>query len=76
MNRELEKKLRNLYSDFREANKLVTQQINLNNYTHEDVVETDESYTAFYEAVDEIRDTLGKILDDIDQGFYDEEKEK
>jgi len=71
--RELQDRLRDLYSAFRESDKLVTPSINSDTATKEEIDAMNTSYDIYYEAVDEMRATLGKILDDLDKGYFDQD---
>ena len=73
LNKELTQKLRKIFSDFRDAEKLVVSEISTTNYSHDDVVNMDNSFTNFYRAVEDIRSSIGIIIDDIDKGHFDNE---
>jgi hypothetical protein len=58
-------KLQDIYSMFREADKLVTPEINTENYTRQQIEETNDSYNKFYLAFCDIRHKVGLLLDEV-----------
>ena len=62
MTNEQLKKLQDIYTALRNADKLVTPELSVN-YTPGDVRKMDESYAKYYYAIDEVRYDIGKLLD-------------
>lgn len=74
LNNQLRKRIQSLFSNLREIDGLVIDEIGTE-YTEQDVRDLNNSYNEYYIAVQDIRNRLGKILDDIDSGRYDTEEE-
>ena len=65
MNKEQFKKLQSIYTALRDAEELVIPEININNFTKEEVEASEKSFTDFYHAVEDIKHSVGLLLDEL-----------